>query len=110
MTDESAPADPRAQGAAFLASWDEIVAEARMLRIEHSAMVEQIQALTDELTRVRGREQALKAQLDAALYADTASKNLLEDLARRLLAGMKVIRPEQEMRGRPFRVVRDSAA
>lgn len=100
MTDEPI-IDPCIQGELFLASLGEMATRCRLLETENKAMAEQVEALTIELDRVNKRVQLLTAQRDSAMQSDTTSKNLLEELAQRLLAGMKVIRPP--LRGAPPR-------
>lgn len=97
----SGQADIRAGGAAFLADYDERGMRLALLETENKAVHEQLDAVLDDNTRLRSRVEQLVARLDSLLHDHNADKELLDDLANKILIGLRRRRPE--MRGSPVR-------
>lgn len=103
--DQAAPEhqDPREQGAAFLASYDALVARNKLLETENKAVHDQYNTVMEQNDRLQARVEQLVGRLDTVLHEANADKQLLNDLASRLLAGLNSRRSVRELRGSPQR-------
>jgi hypothetical protein len=93
----------REQGAAFLASYDDLVTRNEMLEIENKAVHDQFDAVMAENDRLRGELHRVTGAHKLLTDENSNLKRILANAGSVISVGLNAVRPVRELRGSPQR-------